>query len=291
MKIIAYVILHYIDIETTINCVESLLSQQHPNQYIIVVDNGSPNESGKELADRYNGYKGVSVLDTGKNLGFARGNNIGYQYAREKLKAEIIIVANNDVTFCNNIYDELISINKLGFEIILPDIINKVGNHQNPFREKPLSNKMVYFGFLKKGCLAIVYSIPGINKLMLQRFKNKNNSTKSQDKKASTDRQKMLVPHGACVIFGSNWTEKESLSFRNCTFMYGEEEILFEYALIQGYKTIYDEKIKVFHMEDQATKRSISSEVKRAGFLHRNSFRSHFHLMKYRTTRLFRNIM
>ena len=72
--------------------------------------------------------------------------------------------------------------------------------------------------------------------------------------------------------------------------MYGEEEILYEYILIKGYKTIYDETIKVFHMEDQSTKKSISSEVKRAGFLHRNSLYSHLHLIKFRTIRLLRNI-
>lgn len=289
MKKIAYVVLHYIDFETTNECVNSILKLQHPNQYIVIVDNGSPNRSGKELSDKYCGYANISVLQTGKNLGFAKGNNVGYQYARENLKAEIIIVTNNDIIFRNEFYDELLAINGLGYEIILPDIINRFNEHQNPFREYPISNKMVYYGTFKKGFLAIAYSIPGLNKLMLQRFKNKNKLAIPNFIKSVNDRKTMLIPHGACIIFGESWTLKEPFSFRNCTFMYGEEEILFEYVLIKGYKTIYDDKIKVLHLEDQATKRSITSEIKRAGFLHRNSFRSHLKLIKYRTIRLFRN--
>ena len=289
MKKVAYVILHYLDIETTVNCIDSILKFNNPNQYVVVVDNGSPNDSSKILTATYNEYNEVRILEISKNLGFARGNNIGYKYAREELHADIIVVANNDTVFYEEIYNELIAINKTGNQIVLPDIINKCGKHQNPFREKPISNTKVYGGIFKKAVLAISYSMPYINTLMLKRFKKRAVSVSELDQLNIHDRQLMLVPHGACVIFCESWIQAEDLSFRNCTFMYGEEEILFEYVLIKGYKTIYDDKIKVLHLEDQATKRSITSEIKRAGFLHRNSFRSHLKLIKYRTIRLFRS--
>lgn len=288
MKKVAYVILHYIDLETTINCVESILRHSNDNEKIIVVDNGSPNQSGNRLDEKYKDDWKVFIIKIKKNLGFARGNNIGYQYAREELGADIIIVTNNDTVFYSDIYDELLLVDRMNCEVILPDIINMTGKHQNPYRDRPLSSKQVYWGFLKKIVLAIVYSIPKLNRFMLQRFKNRNKLLKDENPLNPDNYKTMLLPHGACIVFGSRWVKVEKLSFRNCTFMYGEEELLYEYILLKHYRTIYDRNIVVFHMEDQATKKSIASEVGRAGFLHRNSLLSHFHLMRYRTKRLIR---
>lgn len=51
---IAFVILHYQNIDVTIDCVEHLKKLQEIEKHnIIIVDNASPNESGNVLSDMY----------------------------------------------------------------------------------------------------------------------------------------------------------------------------------------------------------------------------------------------
>ena len=52
MKKIGFVVLHYNSEVETKNCVNSIL-QHVPDSYIVVVDNASPNNSGKNLMEFY----------------------------------------------------------------------------------------------------------------------------------------------------------------------------------------------------------------------------------------------
>ncbi|MDR2018708.1 MAG: glycosyltransferase family 2 protein [Syntrophobacterales bacterium] len=72
-------------------CLDSILSQDYPNLETIVVDNGS--DDGSPDMIRKN-YKSVILLETGQNLGFGAGNNIGIT----QTKGTCILVLNNDAT-------------------------------------------------------------------------------------------------------------------------------------------------------------------------------------------------
>ena len=41
----------------------------------------------------------IHFIESGENLGFAKGNNIGFHYAKYELHSDIIILANNDLIF------------------------------------------------------------------------------------------------------------------------------------------------------------------------------------------------
>ena len=92
-----FLILHYQAIQETISCVESIL-QLYDNISIVVIDNNSPNKSGRELEERYREYENIKIIITKGNLGFARGNNVGYEYAKSQ-GADFIIQVNNDTLF------------------------------------------------------------------------------------------------------------------------------------------------------------------------------------------------
>lgn len=94
---IAAVVLNYETFEETQACVESLLLQSYPDVEVVVVDNGSVNDSAKQLTERFAGEERVRVLACGVNLGFARGNNVGIRHAREQLGCDCVFVVNNDV--------------------------------------------------------------------------------------------------------------------------------------------------------------------------------------------------
>jgi GT2 family glycosyltransferase len=76
----------------TAACLDSLLVQRGVEMDILLVDNASPDGSGERLRAR---YPSVAFLQTGDNLGYAGGNNLGIEWARER-GAEWLLVVNND---------------------------------------------------------------------------------------------------------------------------------------------------------------------------------------------------
>ncbi len=97
MNRFCFVILHYQTLNDTIECVDSILTNiSSPNFHIIVVDNGSPNKSGRELAGIYKENPKIKVILNEKNLGFTDGNNIGFKYAKQVYDADYIAMINND---------------------------------------------------------------------------------------------------------------------------------------------------------------------------------------------------
>jgi GT2 family glycosyltransferase len=70
-------------------CLDSILSQDYPNLETIVVDNGSDDGSPDMIREE---YKNVILVETGQNLGFGAGNNIGIA----KTRGTCVLVLNND---------------------------------------------------------------------------------------------------------------------------------------------------------------------------------------------------
>ena len=78
MGTICFVILNYKTWREAAACAESILkTQQGQDIRIVLVDNGSGNGSEESLREEFAGEKRVHVIASEKNLGFARGNNLG----------------------------------------------------------------------------------------------------------------------------------------------------------------------------------------------------------------------
>jgi GT2 family glycosyltransferase len=86
------VVLNYRNYADTIRCVRSLEGLHYDNFRIVVVDNGSPNESERELRAACAEH---IVVQSGSNLGYAGGNNVGIQLAMDQ-GADYIAILNND---------------------------------------------------------------------------------------------------------------------------------------------------------------------------------------------------
>jgi len=77
----------------TIACVESVLKLDYPNYRILVIDNDSQDGSERVIRDR---FTSLEFIQTGRNSGYAGGNNQGMLYALKK-EAEYIWILNPDV--------------------------------------------------------------------------------------------------------------------------------------------------------------------------------------------------
>lgn len=89
---VAIIILTWENYEETADCLDSLRSVNYDNCRIIVVDNGSNDGSVSRLRQEY-GWCEFIVND--KNIGFARGNNVGISHALET-GTDYVLLLNDD---------------------------------------------------------------------------------------------------------------------------------------------------------------------------------------------------
>lgn len=90
----------------TLDCLASLEELDYPNYEIVVVDNGSTDESVARIEEA---FPSVTLLQTGKNLGFAGGSNAGIKYALER-RADYVWLLNNDTTVAPNALGAMIAV-------------------------------------------------------------------------------------------------------------------------------------------------------------------------------------
>lgn len=249
MNDIGFVILHYKTFSDTKNCVESILHNV-PQSPIIIVDNGSNNGTGEKLRMEYYDEKYVEVLFTGKNIGFANGNNMGIDYLRKSYQPQFVVVMNNDTLILQNNFLEIIEneykISK--FAVLGPQIIiNDGSNKSNPVEQIADTTKIVKILLFKKQVKLL------LNRLHLNRFlHDAGTSTAHKEKYNNLKRYENVKLHGACWIFSKKFFEVYS-GINNSTFLYFEEDILYLETVKKGLLTVYNPDIRIKHFEDSST--------------------------------------
>lgn len=119
LKLVYAVTVNWNRLEDTCACLDSLLAQEDIPVKIILVDNGSTDGSGEKLVLR---YPQVEFLETGKNLGFAGGYNMGIRTALEH-GAERVLIVNNDTLAAPDLLHNLCSeLDKEGVDATAPVI-------------------------------------------------------------------------------------------------------------------------------------------------------------------------
>jgi len=89
---VAVIILNWNRKGDTLACLESLSRVDYSGIEMILVDNGSSDGSAGAVRAA---FPAVAVLETGENLGFAEGNNVGLRYALSG-GADYVLLLNND---------------------------------------------------------------------------------------------------------------------------------------------------------------------------------------------------
>src|SRR5690242_411553 len=93
--LVSIIIVNWNDAEWIVDCIRSLEGAAYGNQEIIVVDNGSTDDSVKRVRET---FPFVRLIENGENLGFAKGNNVGIRAS----KGKYVVLLNADTTVAPN---------------------------------------------------------------------------------------------------------------------------------------------------------------------------------------------
>lgn len=264
MKKICFVILNYKTYKEAIACAMSVLAtQKYSDINIIIVDNGSPNDSAEQLENYFKHEQRVHVIVSDENLGFAKGNNLGIKYAREHFEPDFIVVANSDIIFEQSDYcEKVVEIYErkpyaiLGGDIIDADRVQ----HFNPVAR----NRIYTIPYMRKQALvsegkAWLYRIIKLLH-MKKKVENKEEvATREVEGKSVVansrveEELKNVLLHGCCMVFSKDFFQKLD-GFWPETFLYAEEEIIYYLAMKKNLKIVYSPEIVCMHKEAVTTK-------------------------------------
>lgn len=248
---IGYIILHYQAIDETCACIESLKSITGEKDMIIIIDNHSPNGSGKMLMQKYKHTVNISVILNAENLGFARGNNIGYILAKRQYGCDFIVMLNNDTLIKQADFRErmIASYEAHPFAVMGPKILHADGtaNHCSPTAPVHTTLLRARIG-QAVNYIRFVLSIFNLDILFAQIVDKHVGKTADQ-----TDHyQEDVQISGCCMIFSKEYIDRFD-GLNPDTFLYLEENILYMQVKKAGLKIAYDPELEIIHLEDAAT--------------------------------------
>ncbi|MDO9087400.1 MAG: glycosyltransferase family 2 protein [Anaerolineaceae bacterium] len=168
MNDIYVVVLNWNGRDNTIDCLYSLKKQKNVKINIVIVDNGSSDNSVETILKI---FSDIIIIQNNENLGYAGGMNKGIKYAISK-NSKYVLILNNDIIADENLIWHLLSNTKNNVYVTSPVIyysnkpheIWSVGGRINPLlleMTKPhgdvvrLPNEPVFKEFLS-GCALFI---------------------------------------------------------------------------------------------------------------------------------------
>lgn len=270
-KHFCFIILHYGEASVTIEAIKSVLALKK-NEHkvsVIIVDNASPNGTGLVVKKQIESLQGVYFIQNKENLGFAKGNNVGFRFAKQELKADYIILMNNDVIIESENICELIEADfqKEKFAVLGPRIRTSVGQDQNPLRSgllKGLRQGLTISYLWVDLFLTFLFISPVLHKLFNPFIPKSERDVEPLNN---------VELHGSFLVFSPIYIERfDGLDDR--TFLYCEEEFLFARCCFNKLKTRFNPHIQIIHNEVETNNSSILKIRKKRLFRVRNCLKS-----------------
>ncbi len=268
----AFVILHYGDATVTMGAIASIRSLERGGHKVsvIVVDNASPNGTGEQVKKQIDSLPDFYYIHNEENLGFARGNNVGFKYAKNELKADFIILMNNDAVIESADFFALVEqdYSSEKFAVLGPSIRTPVGKEQNPLRLKMLCGLRLKLteAYLWMDLLASSLFVSPV-------FSNLLKKVPRRMAKRELSAMNNVELHGSFLIFSPEYVGAfDGLDDR--TFMYCEEEFLFARCIFNNLKTRFNPAIRILHNEVENRKANILQQRKKRLFRVKNCLKS-----------------
>ena len=93
---VSIIVLTWNNYQDTKECLTSLKNLDYDNYSVVLIDNGSTDDSFERLKNEFQRSKFIFIKNK-KNLGYAGGTNIGIKYSLEKLNPDFVWILNNDI--------------------------------------------------------------------------------------------------------------------------------------------------------------------------------------------------
>lgn len=257
----ALIILNYNNVEDTINCIDSVEHYNSAKVKYIIVDNGSSRKEALPLLQEYlkkrfqnrlvilsdkdtpfSKLPYVTLIKSSTNDGYAQGNNKGLKLAYEDNTITKVMILNNDILFVEDIIPNLmLYLNSTSdAAIVSPILYNNLG-------------KIDYTCARRKSTIGeeILYN------LCNQFFRNYVEHKLSRryillDTKIKETKIPIELPSGACMLLNKELFA-EIGSFDPNTFLYWEEQILYEKIHKLGRKNYLCTDLKCIHLGGAST--------------------------------------
>lgn len=283
---IGFLILHYKTIEETTACVKSIRALEFEGRpyHILIADNGSADGTYEELAARYAGDGDVTVMTTGRNLGFSAGNNAGWAAFPRREALDALVVCNSDVVFPQVDFPARLEAAE-PYDVLGPDIRTVRGKrqvHTSPLapirlRRSSVSRSLAIHqarveSFRRQPAAGISGRMhyPSIG-LFLWHFRYslsiRVHHLKNQLYSPPADN---VLLQGACLIFSRRYLQHFQLLFEPETFFYYEELLLWDKSQREHLLMRYDPSLQVLHLEGGATKQSQERRTQHFAFVQSN---------------------
>ena len=272
----SFVILHYNSLEETVKCVDSIKCTQKGKDFkIVIVDNNSPDGSGSKLEQLFGEDELIVVLRNKQNLGFARGNNVGFNYAKYELKSDFIILQNSDTMVLQDDFQKLVTEEyaSSGFAVLGPFIKTP----HPPFNSNPGPTSIPGISFFKnkllKYRLHLLFTYLHIDWFFIRLHQRKISSSMDKDDGKTRKRAYNVRLHGSFMVFSPRYIELFD-GLNEKTFLFEEENLLFLRLRQNGLTSVYLPQVEIFHEEDASTNNSFKAENKKNRFIYKCKIQS-----------------
>ena len=215
-----------------LDCVDSVFASTKGITFeVIVVDNGSTDNSIDELAKR---YPEIKLIRNGGNLGFAKAVNMGIDVSAGRY----LCLLNNDTRVKEGTFESLVVLlnNKKDCGIVAPQLLNEDNSKQHSFDNIPTIATVL----LNKSLLRIL-------------FPHKYPS-KIQEVETSIEVETVI---GACMMVKREVINKIG-KLDEDYFVFLEETDLCLKARRAGWKIFFVPQAEVYHLQGQTKRRHLA---------------------------------
>lgn len=234
------IVLNYNDFITTEKMVNKIKRYKVISK-IIIVDNASSDNSFENLLTLRS--EKIDVIQADKNDGYSSGNNFGIKYAEEQYSPEIIIIANPDIIVCKRAIE--LMINSIKGNIVASTCIMKDVNMS-----------------ISKSC---AWRLPTYKDILLsslivfKRIFYKNYYL--ENVKDNIGNIEVEVLPGSLTAFSKKALFSVDL-YDEDTFLYNEENILFNKFKQKGYKCVLCTDNYFIHNHQTSVKKNFVKNYK-----------------------------
>ena len=245
-KLVYVILVNFKTSSDTIECIKSLRSIDYDNYKVIVVENGSNDNSYEILRDNCNDE---ILIKSKENLGFAGGNNLGIEKALED-GAEYVLLLNNDTIVEKDFLSELV--NSFNYDEKVGIVGCKINYYNNP-------NIINYAG----------------GEIVWNKFTTRFFDCDKEDVDKTEELKEITFVSG-CAMMISTKVIKEIGALDHSYFMYYEDTDYCARAIEKGFKLMYQPSSKIYHKISSSSGGDLSPFVLYWSTKNRQKFRRKF---------------